>query len=45
MDPKAPPRRGFADPKFASAQTSGLTLDVPAGSGPIDVQYNATRQK
>ena len=45
MDPKAPPRRGFADPKFESAQSSGLVLDVPSGSGPIYVDFNVTARK
>jgi hypothetical protein len=45
MDPKAPPRRGFANPKFESAQSSGLVLDVPSGSGPINVDFNVTSRK
>jgi hypothetical protein len=45
MDPKAPPRRGVADRKYESAQSSGLTLNVPEGSGPIHVDFDvAPRQ-
>jgi hypothetical protein len=45
MDSKAPPRRGVADPKFDSAQSSGLTLDVPPDSGAINVDFNVTPRK
>jgi hypothetical protein len=45
MDPKAPPRRGVADPKFESAGSSGLTLDVLPGSGPINVDFDVTPRK
>ena len=45
MDPKAPPRRGVADRKFESAQSSGLTLDVPVGSGPINVDFDVAPRK
>ncbi len=45
MDAKSPPPRGFADPKFASAQSSGLLLDVPTGSDPIHVDFNVTARK
>jgi hypothetical protein len=45
MDAKAPPRRGVAESKFESARSSGLTLDVPVGSGPIHVDFDAAPRK
>ncbi len=44
-DPKAPQQRSYVDSKFESAASSGLQIEVPAGSAPIHVEFKAALRK